>query len=231
MISYKFKCLRNTGLFQSGSILQPFPSVIGFYTATTGPLSVSPPPIPTMSPCLGECRGTDGDRNPDNGVSGEAGGWWSRGWKQEDTLEEEMKCMGILRGDGEVRSHIMAYLSQTDWHRLTHKSKGDSKHSRQGQAQFNVIPRGRIVFGIWNHDKQAMLRVYSNANGSVTEIWPDDNRWKVRRFQVRLIDQYKSLRRQPWGAQNGQLVFILEVFSFEKTKIYSPSSIFWPINL
>lgn len=92
----------------------------------------APLPIPTMAPRLGECQRTDGDRKPDCAVSGEAGGWRSRGRKQEEVLEE-MKSIRTLRGHAEVRSPIWAYLSQTGRQRLTRKSKGDSKHSCTGQ--------------------------------------------------------------------------------------------------
>ena len=68
--------------------------------------------FPQRHPLLGECKWTDGDRKPDNVVSVEVDGWWSRGWKQEKALEE-MKSMRTLSGHVEVRHPIWAYLSQT----------------------------------------------------------------------------------------------------------------------
>ena len=56
-----------------------FKTCSGWFLQPDSKTPLAPHLIPTIAPLLGECRGADGDRRPDSAVSGEAGGWWSRG--------------------------------------------------------------------------------------------------------------------------------------------------------
>lgn len=88
-----------------------------------------------MAPGLGECQGTDGDRRPDSATSGRAGGWRSRGWKQEWVFGEDEEHEDFERSSGRgVWGHNCAYLAQTDilvkvW--LSRKKKKLEKGKRE----------------------------------------------------------------------------------------------------
>lgn len=79
--------------------------------------------FPIITPCLGEWWTIAGDRQPDIQPTG-----WGLCWLLVKRLKTERRLEKRRRAEGQVglKSHIRAYLSQTDKGELIMGSRGDS---------------------------------------------------------------------------------------------------------